>query len=137
MAGFKLSHLEAELLASVSSNTSLDISRPKQRVAVRDAGKFSGRSRVGAATEGNILNHCVSNGVAVGALDGLGGAGLEDGRLDEELGSHAGVDATVSELVVVVVEDMAGAEAEGGGTAVDVAPVVVCVGDVQVAGVLG
>ena len=56
--------------------------------------------------------------------------------MDEQLGALAGVDAVRDVLVVVVIE-VAGAEAERGTTGVQVVEVVVSVGDGQVALILG
>ena len=52
--------------------------------------------------------------------------------LDEELSALAGVD-TIADVLVVVVVEVAGAEAERGAARVDVLPVVVVVGDGEVA----
>lgn len=55
--------------------------------------------------------------------------------LDQQLGAETGVDA-VGDVLVVAVVDVAGAEAERGSARVDVVPVVVGVGDAEVALVL-
>lgn len=160
--------LEAQLLASACGDAALDAARAELGVRVRDAREGSLGGRVLGAAEADVVDDGVSDHVAVGRVDGLGAAVLEDGRLDQELGAHAGVDAGVDgrevaavrgEVCVVsrlaarrysrggesfqtsfvrdLLEDVARAEAEGRSTRVDVAPVVVCVGDVQVTGVFG
>lgn len=160
--------LEAKLLASAGGNAALDAARAELGVRVRDAGEGSLGGRVLGAAEADVVDDGVSNHVAVGRVDGLGAAVLEDGGLDQELGAHAGVDAGVDGVEIAAVrgevcvvsrlaakrywgggesfqtsfmhdllEDVARAEPEGGSTRVDVAPVVVRVGDVQVTGVFG
>ena len=92
------------------------------------------RSAVLAGAEVVVL----LDGVAV-LLGEARGQGIldvdEDVALDERLGAHARVDAGVAVRVAVVVrvDDVRGAEAEQRHAAVDVLPVVVGVGDVQLA----
>lgn len=105
-------------------------------VRQRGRGESSLGNRVLGATEVDILSDGVSSLLGVGEEDGLGGAAVEGGTLDEDLGAHAGVDAGKQELVVVGVDDMDSAEADEGSTGVDVGPVVVGVGDVELALVL-
>lgn len=71
----------------------------------------------------------------VGGVEGLGDAG-EDVALDENLGAIAGVDS-VAAVGVERVVDVAGTEADAGHARVDVDPVVVVLGHVEEAGVLG
>jgi hypothetical protein len=85
--------LEAKLLAGVGSDAALDAARAELGVRVRDALEGPTGGRVGGAPEADVVDHGVADAVAVGRVDGLGSAVLEDGRLDEELGAHAGVDA--------------------------------------------
>lgn len=111
--------LESKLLAGVGRDGALDVGGSEKRVAVRDLGEGSGRGRVGAAAEADVSHDGVPGGVAVGVVDGLGAARLEDAALHEELGSLARVDRR-AHVVVVRVEDVAGAEAERGPAAVEV-----------------
>lgn len=56
--------------------------------------------------------------------------------LDEHLGAHAGVDTGGGNVLVAAAVDVGGAEAHRGSTRVDVGPVVVVVGDVELASVI-
>jgi len=111
--------LERKSLAGTGHDGALGVARSKERVAVRDAVKRSGGGGVLAAAEADILNDGVSGGIAVGEVDGLVAATFEHDALDEELGTLARVDDRV-DVRVVRVEDVAGAEAERGSTAVDI-----------------
>jgi hypothetical protein len=125
------SELELQSLTGHSNNSRLDLAGSKQRVRVGNRGQGTLQGSVlGAAKVVVPLN-----GVAVvGGVEGLAGADELVG-LDEDLGAVAGVDA-VADVLEVAVVDVAGAEAEGGSTRVDVAPVVVGVRHAQVALVL-
>lgn len=59
----------------------------------------------------------------------------EDVGLDENLSTVTSVDSGREDVLVVVVEDVAGTEADGRKTGRDVGEVVVGVGDVEVASV--
>ena len=90
-----------------------------------------------AAAIGHIANGGKSVGLGVLAKDDLPTLGvLEDGRLNADLGAHAGIDTRRADGQVVVVIDVDGAEADGGVARVDVKPVVVSVGNVELALVL-
>jgi hypothetical protein len=78
-------------LASIGSHRALSIARSQERVAVRYAGKLSGRGRVRAAAEINIAHYGVAGGVAVGVIDGLVTTTLKDGAFHQELGPLARV----------------------------------------------
>lgn len=99
---------------------------------------------VGGLGESTLLSSVLSTTEVVARLDGearVGGVesllgSREDVVLDEELGTLACVDA-VRDVLVVVVEEMAGAEAERWAAGVDVLPVVKSVGDSEVTLVLG
>lgn len=95
--------LEAQLLASVGGDAALDAARAELGVRVRDAREGSLGGRVLGAAEADVVDDGVSDHVAVGRVDGLGAAVLEDGRLDQELGAHAGVDAGVNGREVAAV----------------------------------
>lgn len=56
--------------------------------------------------------------------------------LDEHLGTHAGVDTGGGDVLVAAAVDVGSTEAHRGGTRVDVGPVVVVVGDVELASVI-
>ena len=121
-------HLRAEVerLARGGLYGRGDLGRIEQRVLVVD-----GRER---ALGRGVLR--VAKVVALGDGEALVGGvecllgGDEDVVLDEELGAVAGVDA-VADAEVVVVEDVAGAEAEGGAAGVEVLEEVVGVGDLE------
>jgi nanoRNase/pAp phosphatase (c-di-AMP/oligoRNAs hydrolase) len=76
------------------------------------------------------------NFIAALAIDHFLAAILEHGALHERLRAHARVHARRL-LVVVVVEDVCGAEAQQRAAAGDFVEVVVGVGDAEVAGVFG
>jgi hypothetical protein len=121
--------LELEGNTGSANNSSLDSSRLKElRNLVRDLGQGALGSSVLAVTKVVALGNSVTT---VGTVERL--LGLDpDVVLDEELGTLARVDAIGDVLVVVVVE-VASSEAERRATRVDVEPVVVVVGDGQVA----
>jgi hypothetical protein len=125
---------------SVTSNTHnrrLHILAAQQLILVRHTSKRSLRSAVLALAKVVIVLNSVA--VLLGEARGQGVLDAdEDVALDERLGAHAGVDAGVAVRVAVVVrvDDVRGAEAEEGHARVDVLPVVVGVGDVQLARVL-
>lgn len=103
-AGFRGSIiLEAQLLTSVGGDAALDTARAELGVRVRDALEGAGRSRVRGPAEGDVADDGVADHVAVGRVDGLGAAVLEDGRLDEELCVLASVDAGVDGVKVAAV----------------------------------
>lgn len=105
-------------------------------VRQRGRGESSLGNRVLGTTEVNVLSNRVAGLLGVGEEDGLGGAAVEGGALDEDLSTHARVDTSEQELVVVGVDDVDGAEADERSTGVDVGPMVVGVGDVKLALVL-
>lgn len=127
--------LNAEGLTSRTNNLALDIGLAEQGVLVRDlaGSKVTLRGSVLAAAVGHIRNGGVPVLLGVRGEDDLLARVLEDSGLDAHLGAHAGVDASAAELVVVVVVDVDGAVADRGVARVDVLPVVVGVGDVELA----
>lgn len=133
-------HLEAEGLTSRTNNLALNVVSAEQGEVVRDlaGSKVTLGGSVLATAVGNIRNGSVAVLLGVGGEDDLLAARvLEDGGLDAHLGPHARVDSRAAELVVEVVVDVDGAVADRGVAAVDVLPVVVGVGDVQLAFVVG
>jgi len=94
--------LKVESLSSGPDDAALDLPRAELGVAVGHGSKGSLGGGVFAATEINVIDNGVAGRFAVNAEDGLGGAGLEDGRLDEELRAHPGVDAGAFYVVIVV-----------------------------------
>lgn len=125
---------EFQSVASNTNNSGLDLGASQQGVLVRDTAEASRRSIVRATAQNDVLDLGSTLGVAVSSLDGFPGA-REDGALDENLGTHSRVDSGV-DGVKVVVEDVCHAESHRRRTRVDVDPVVVRVGDVEVSGVL-
>lgn len=77
--------LEGKVGASRGGDRGLGAARSEEAVAVRDAGEGSFGGRVGAAAESDVVRHGISGGVAVGEVDGIVTAALEDGALDEDL----------------------------------------------------
>lgn len=129
-------HLDAEGLTSRADNLALDVGLAKQRILVRDLA--GAKVALGGGVLAAAVGHVGHGGVAVllgvrGEDDLLLARVLEHGGLDADLGAHAGVDARAAELVVEVVVDVDGAVADRGVARVDVVPVVVGVGDVELA----
>lgn len=104
---------------------------PKQGVLVGHRCQAARLGRVFAITKVVILGHRVSVVSRVQRIV----ASHECVRLHEDLGSVAGVDAIVDFLKIAIV-DVASAETDGRGAGVDVVPVIVVLGDVQVARIL-
>lgn len=126
-------HLEREGDTSSANNSSLDLgSIKKVGDSVGSLGKSTLLSSVLAFTEVVARLNSVARVSRVQRLLGRN----EDVVLNEDLSALAGVDAVGDVLVVVVVE-VAGTEAERGTAGVQVVQVVVGVGDSQVALVLG
>lgn len=132
-------HLEGKSLAGSSVNLALDAAAAVVGVAVGDGGGLerTGRGVVGAAAEGDVADGHVAVLIRVDRGDGGSiAAVLKGGRLDTDLGAHAGVDAGRAEGKVVVVVDVNSAEADRGSARVDVVPVVVGIGHLEIAGIL-
>lgn len=123
--------LEGECLASGTNNRGLDLGGAKQVVVVGNRLQGSSLSSVLSASEVVVVGHSIAR---VGRVEGLLATNKGVG-LDQKLGTLAGVDAVGNVLVVAVV-DVASTETEGRTARVDVVPVVVVLGDVQVTGVL-
>ena len=117
-------------------DTVLDVISAVQVVAVGDlAGpEVALGGDVLAAAVGYVANGGEAVGLGILAEDDLPTLGvLEDGRLNADLGAHTGIDARRADGQVVVIVDVDSAEADGGVTRVDVKPVVVSVGNVELA----
>ncbi|KAI6748088.1 hypothetical protein HG531_008630 [Fusarium graminearum] len=122
------------------SNTNhgrLDLGRADKRVLVGNVGLGDGTlgGIVGGAAEVDIVDRDAS-----GLLGVLGDESLlsvaESRRLNKNLSTHARVDTSDADVLVVVVEDVDGTEADRGSTRANVGPVVVGVGDVESTSVL-
>jgi hypothetical protein len=150
-------HLELQRLTRLLRHRSLDIRRPQKRIRIREAGgtkRTRLRSIRALAPKNRVNNNSISalhssahppskvsaphlpNFIAALAIDHFLAAILEHGALHERLRTHARVHARRL-LVVVVVEDVCGAEAQKRAAAGDFVEVVVGVGDAEVAGVFG
>lgn len=123
--------LEGESLASGTNDRSLDLGGAKQVVAVGNRLQGSSLGSVLSAAEVVVVGHSIAR---VGRVERLLAINKGVG-LNQKLGALAGVDAVGNVLVVAVV-DVASTETEGRTARVDVVPVVVVLGDVQVTGVL-
>lgn len=134
-----MTSLERQCLPGNTLDAVLHVISAVQVVAVGDlAGpEVALGGDVLAAAIGHIANGGESIGLGVPAKDDLTTLGiLEDGGLNTDLGAHAGIDARRADGQVVVVIDVYGAEADRGVAGVDVKPVVVSVGNVELALVL-
>lgn len=129
-------HLQArEGVAGHTDNSSLDGARLNSGVGVRHLGEGTLGSLVGGGAPVVAASDGVAILIGVDRDKGLDDV-VEDVVLDEDLGAHAGVDAGDGDVLEIVVDDVDGAEADEGAAGADVAPVVVVVGDVQLARVL-
>lgn len=129
-------HLQLEGVANLAGDSAADVGGAESSDRVRNALESTASSSVGSTTEVDVLDDSGASGLGVPGADGLGGVG-EDGGLDEDLSAHAGVDTGSEDVVVDVVDDVGGTEADRGDTRSDVLPLDVGVGDVELAGVLG
>lgn len=94
--------LKAESLPGGPDDAALNLPGAELGVAVGHGSKGSLGGGVFAAAEIDVIDNGVAGRCAVDAEDGLGGAGLEDGRLNEELSAHSSVDARAGYAVIVV-----------------------------------
>lgn len=124
--------LEAQGLASSTDNSALDTSGSNQRVGVGHRGQSACLGSVRSTTEVVVSGNSIA---VVGGVEGLAGSNESVG-LDKDLGTVTSVDA-VADVIEVAVVDVASSEAERWGAGVDVVPVVVVLGNVEVTGVLG
>lgn len=132
----KLNRLQArEGVAGLANNSSLDGAGLNGSVGVRHLGEGTLRGLVGGGAPVVAAGDGVAILLGVDGDEGLDDV-VEDVVLDEDLGAHAGVDAGDGDILEVVVDDVDGAEADERAARADVAPVVVVVGDVQLARVL-
>lgn len=123
--------LEVQSLTSCTNDAALNVARPKQSVLVRHRCQATCLGCVLTVAKVVVFCHRISVISRVQRLV----ATYECARLNEDLGFVAGVDAVVDFLKVTVV-DVTSAEADGRGARVDVVPVIVALGDVQVARIL-
>lgn len=131
--------LEGQRLPGNAPDAVLHVIPAVQAVAVGDLARpeVALRGDVLTAAVRHVANGSEAVGLGVLAKDNLPALSvLEYGRLNADLGAHAGIDARGADGQVVVVIDVDGAEADGGVAGVDVKPVVVSVGDVELALVL-
>ena len=131
---FPRSRLELEGVTGSANNGSLDLGATKSGVGVRNLGKSASRSLVLLTTKVVVLDNSVTLVIRVERGNRLLGLD-EDIGLDENLSTITSVDSGREDVLVVVVEDVAGTEADGRKTGRDVGEVVVGVGDVEVASV--
>jgi hypothetical protein len=128
--------LKLESVASNTNNSSLNLTTTKSSVRVRNLSQSTNGSLVLLTTEVIILGNSIALIVRVQRSKRL--LSLDKHiRLYKSLSTIAGVDGRGKDIFKVVIEDVAGTEADGGETGGDVGEVVVGVGDVEVAGVFG
>lgn len=126
---------ELQGVASSSNNGGLDLAASEESVRVRNSAEAALWCSVLSTTEIDIVGLGCSGLLAVNAEDWLDDV-AEDSALDECLSAHASVHTAGGDVLVVVVEDVSTSEAEQWCTRADVCPVVVGVGDVELASVL-
>jgi hypothetical protein len=129
-------HLELKSVTSNTNNSSLDLSTTKSSIGVRNLSKGTNRSLVLLAAEIVILGNSIPLIVRVQRSKRL--LSLDKYiRFYKSLSTITGVDGGGKHVLKVIVEDVAGAEADGGEAGRDVREVVVGVGDVEVTRVFG
>ena len=130
-------YLQLEGVSSNTNNSALDLGRTDKRVFVRNVrlGDRALGSIVGRTTKVDIVNRDRSSLLGVLGDESLLGAG-ESSRLNKDLSTHARVDTSDADILVVVVEDVDETEADGRSARSNVGPVVVGVGDVESTSVL-
>lgn len=124
--------LKAEGVTCDANNSGLNLGRSKLGIAIRKSIKGSSKSSIGRSTKVIINTDSITS---IRAIQRLAGS-RPCSALNKDLSSITCVD-TIGNVQEVAVKDVAGTKAEGWGTGVDVAPVVVIVGDAQVTGILG
>jgi len=131
------SYLQLKSVSSNANNSTLDLGRADKRVLVRNVrlGDRALRSIVGRTTKVDIVDRDATSLLGVLGDESLLGAG-ESSRLNKNLSTHARVNTSNADILVVVVEDVDETEADGRGTRSNVGPVVVGVGDVESTSVL-
>lgn len=132
----RLNRLDREGVASGAPDGALGLGASHESVLVGDAGERALGGLVDAAAEVDIVDGGSALGLGVDRGDGSLGV-LKGAGLDQDVGTHASVDTSGADGEEVVVVDVDGAEADRGVARVDIEPVVVGVGDVELAGVLG
>lgn len=106
------SRLELKSVTSSANNGSLDLGATKSSVRVRNLGQSTSRSSVLLTTKVVVLGNSVALVVRVErskrflSLD-------KDVRLDKSLSTVTGVNSGRQDVFKVVVEDVAGTEADG------------------------
>jgi len=123
--------LELESVTSSANNGSLNLRATKSSVRVRNLGQSASRSSVLFTTKVIVLCNSVTLVVRVERSKRLLSLSKDVG-LDKSLSTVASVNGGRKDVLEVVVEDVASAEADRGKTRRDVGEVVVGVGDVEV-----
>jgi hypothetical protein len=128
--------LELKSVTSSANNGSLDLGATKSSVRVRNLGQSTSGSSVLLTTKVIVLG----NGVALVVRVERGKRLLsldKDVGLNESLSTVTGVNGGGQDFLEIVVENVAGTEANGRETGRDVREVVIGVGDVEVTLVFG
>lgn len=128
---YHIFQLERQSLASSSDNCVLHASRSNKVIAVGNRSESSLLRGVLTISEIVVVGHRIA---IVSRVEGLL-ASRESVGLDEKLGTLASVDS-IADVQEVAVVDVASAKAERRCTRVDVVPVVVVLGDVQISSIL-
>jgi hypothetical protein len=130
------SHLELKSVASNTNNSSLNLRTSQNSVRIRNLSQSSNRSFVLLTTKIIILGNSKSLIIRVERGKRLLSLDKHIG-LYKSLSTIAGVDGRGKDIFKIVVEDVAGTEADGGEAGRDVGEVVVGVGDVKVTLIFG
>jgi hypothetical protein len=107
--------LELKSVTSSANNGSLDLGATKSSVRVRNLGQSTSGSSVLLTTKVIVLGNGVTLIVRVERSKRLLSLD-EDVGLNESLSTVTGVDSGRQDILKVVVEDVAGTEADGGET---------------------
>lgn len=126
-----IQHLKSKSLTGSTDNTGLDRRGAEKSVFVWNTGQGTLLSLVAAVTKIVVIGNSIS---VISAVKGLLVI-APDVRLNENLGTVTGVDAIGDGFEVGVV-DVSGTKTERWSTGVDVEPVVVGVGNVEVSSIL-
>lgn len=107
---------KSKSVTSSTNNSSLDISRSKQGILIRNSisGKSSLRSIISTVSQIHIISIGIASRVRIVGRDGFLRVD-KDRAFDEYLGALASVYARGEDVVVVAVDDVDGAEADRGG----------------------
>ena len=125
---------QLERVASLADDSTFNLGRTKQSVRVWDAGECTKGSIGSSAVEDNVLGDSVPDLLRVDGQNGPVDV-LENCAFNQSLSSHAGVNGSDAKFTAVVdiVENVGSAESEQRHAGVDVLPVVVGIGDAQLA----